>query len=88
MRREIFTSAGSDFSFTNTHPGELDVNRRWCSFFIPFNLMNFSEKNDCQSYAGTSTWPSSDPTSSAKFTLADFLGSRFNVLDAGFQFMV
>ena len=73
FRRLTWTYGESALSRTKTYPGEFDVNRIWCSFFIPFNLKKDTEKKDCQSKDGTNTCPSSDPTNWAKFTLADVL---------------
>lgn len=67
----LLTSAESALSRTKTQPGESALNRMWCSLFIPFNFRKCSAKKDRQSKALTITFPSSEPTSCAKLTLAD-----------------
>ena len=68
---KLFFLSGPELStFTNTAPGELVVNLKWCILIIPFNavLMVCSSKCSLQLYMDTKVVPSSDLTNCGTFT--------------------
>ena len=68
-----FTSSLSLNSFRVTFPRLVVVKMKWCCFLIWGILRKWSPRNSTQSYIGTSTVPSSSPTSSAMLGAAELV---------------